>query len=340
MGQQALNSCLSYMENNGLGNDELDIQIANYREILYPSENSEIILRTERQALALSLVDAIIERDQRLGDVPAILICPSIAMIRTSHISICPERILYLRNYYTSDDRNNVSTRLRDLLYSATTIQQTNNVLTLPTIYVRNQHPILELQYIAVVLSIIREFQDRQQPRIYVRNQDPIMELQDIAVVLSRTREYQDRQHNLTIQIYQNGNFQYYCTLLMISFLHLIIIYIYIMFSIIEGQLLENGQRVLSTLDQAHHNDNLSNITSYISQYISHGSGVANRSIDLFHEGYVFPSQVPQSLPSLDETELMVDEQYNTTQAILLQAVESIRRGSPHRHDLYQGLFQ
>ena len=229
MGQQALNSCLSYMENNGLGNDELDIQIANYREILYPSETSEIILRTERQALALSLVDAIIERDQRLGDVPAILICPSIAMIRTSHISICPERILYLRNYYTSDDRNNVSTRLRDLLYSATTIQQTNNVLTLPTIYVRNQHPILELQYIAVVLSIIREFQDRQQPRIYVRNQDPIMELQDIAVVLSRTREYQDRQHNLTIQIYQNGNFQYYCTLLMIPFLHLIIIYIYIM---------------------------------------------------------------------------------------------------------------
>lgn len=173
MGQQSLNSCLSYMENNGLGNDELEIQIANNQEIIY---NQELTFRTERQALALSLVHAIIERDQRLGDVPAILICPSIEMIRTSHISICPERLLYLRNYYTSDDQNNVSTRLRDLLYSITT-QPTNNVFT--------------------------------QPRVYVRNRDPILELQDIAVTFSRLTEYQNRQSNRTIQSYQNGNFQY-----------------------------------------------------------------------------------------------------------------------------------
>lgn len=113
------------------------------------------------------------------------------------------------------------------------------------------------------------------------------------------------------------------------------------MFFIIESQLRENGQRVLSTLNQVDHNDNLSNITSYVSQYIRPDRGVVNRSIELFVEGNDILSQVSQSLPTLVETEMMVDEPFSMSPAILLQAVENLfRRGSPHRHDLYHGPSQ
>jgi len=112
MGQQALHSCIHYMENNGLGNDESNIIIANTQERIF---------RTERQAFALWFVDAMIERNQRLRDVPVILLGPAIEMIRLNTILMCPVRLLYLRNYYGIDNRiNDVSTRLRDLFLSST----------------------------------------------------------------------------------------------------------------------------------------------------------------------------------------------------------------------------
>jgi hypothetical protein len=100
------------MENNGLGNDESNIIIANTQERIF---------RTERQAFALWFVDAMIERNQRLSDVPVILLGPAIEMIRLNTILMCPVRLLYLRNYYGIDNRiNDVSTRLRDLFLSST----------------------------------------------------------------------------------------------------------------------------------------------------------------------------------------------------------------------------
>jgi len=112
MGQQALHSCIHYMENNGLGIDESNIIIANTQERIF---------RTERQAFALWFVDAMIDRNQRLSDVPVILLGPAIEMIRLNTILMCPVRLLFLRNYYSIDNRiNDVSTRLRDLFLSST----------------------------------------------------------------------------------------------------------------------------------------------------------------------------------------------------------------------------
>ena len=112
MGQQALHSCIHYMENNGLGNDESNIIIANPQERIF---------RTDRQAFALWFVDAMIDRNQRLSDVPVILLGPAIEMIRLNTILMCPVRLLFLRNYYSIDNRiNDVSTRLRDLFLSST----------------------------------------------------------------------------------------------------------------------------------------------------------------------------------------------------------------------------
>ena len=112
MGQQALHSCIHYMENYGLGNDELNIIIANTQERIF---------RTERQAFALWFVDAMIDRNQRLRDVPVILLGPAVEMIRLCTILMCPLRLLYLRNYYAIDNQiNDLSTRLRDLFLSST----------------------------------------------------------------------------------------------------------------------------------------------------------------------------------------------------------------------------